>query len=168
MKKKHSVLGQQEGKSVTDWLAANQKRDAVRKLVELEMRRSLEDTRAEIIELVHSTVRRWRLGSFPVATSSDGGWTVIYKDDWNRRIPWKQIRAFSAALRLAAWGLLNRVRRCARAECGTWFFAKIPTQRFHSGKCHHIANTHDEERKRQRAAYMREHRRIQKLERRVA
>jgi hypothetical protein len=76
-------------------------------------------------------------------------------------------RAQSLALynlfQLAEQRLLDRVRKCARPDCGQWFFARFKHQRFHSEKCQLLVFRSDEQWKEHRRDYMRRLRRDEKF-----
>jgi hypothetical protein len=92
--------------------------------------------------------------------------------DWRRwEIEWdpkakgmgrSQSLALRSVLDLASEGLLGRVRKCDRENCGEWFYAKKLQQRFHSAECQRFAFTHDKEWMAKHALEMRERRAAKK------
>jgi hypothetical protein len=75
--------------------------------------------------------------------------------------------AFIALLRLADRGLLGRVRKCDRQECGRWFYARFNHQLFHSRPCQERTYRTDPAWKKKHAEQMKRLRHGKKLQEQV-
>ncbi len=163
----HTFRGEDLAGPILSWLRRQRpKNDRVEKLVRLELDRARffpgisagEDPSLEIITLVNSTMRLWNFGLVHTATATLFDWTVTWKSKPSKKASPSEMLAFLNCCLLKQRGLLDRIRQCARAGCGEWFFAKFDHQDFHSEECRKANLSADETRKEKRREYMREHR----------
>ncbi len=164
--KRKTFIGGPEGQVISAWLnsLAPERRDPILRLVRLAGKFPLlEDTRTEIAKEVADTMRRWKVGTYPqIVNTESGGYTLTWREDWNKKVPARQVQAFFAALKLIEWGLLARVKQCARPECAKWFFGVLPTMRYHDKQCQQVVEARDEQRRERRAQAMRNYRKKKK------
>jgi hypothetical protein len=159
--KRKTYIGSAEGKILAAWLDKKHKKDALLKLVRLAAKYPLlEDTRTAIGTEIKTLARRWKIAILPQVVTIESGYTLKWREDWKRGVPTPQIQAFLAACKLIEWGLLARVRECA--NCRVWYFAVLPSQRFHSKDCQNEAANRDEQRRERRAESARNYRRARK------
>ena len=99
---------------------------------------------------------RWSVGRGQNVPKVVTDWTrvVVHWDAIGRRMFRKQAMALSAALDLWSQGLLERVKECRRAKCGTWLYSRVAHKEFCSTQCqrHHLRAT--PEWRKGRAQYM--------------
>jgi hypothetical protein len=150
-----------------DWLNAKGRpgNDPVEKLLEWNARMQSEvpwpvdETKAYLARLV----RRTKFAVAPVLVG-------LRPNRW--QVDWRLVGRMAAAeglaliklLQLAEQGLLGRVRKCAKKECGRWFFARFQHQRFDKAKCQQETFRSDPEWKQKRAEHMRRLRHDKKLQ----
>jgi hypothetical protein len=164
----HAFLGEDLAAVVIEWLAGDRsKPDVVEGLIELSASAHLPGKSQEIFELIRDVVRDWQFGSAPsvgIDPASPYGVRVVDRLLTNpAQVQPLQALAFWRALDLLKLGLLDRVRRCATEGCAKWFFARYPIH-IHCCEEHRIRSLNSSERRKaDRAAWMRGHRRTQKL-----
>lgn len=154
--------------AVIQWLKARPlnkaSRDPVEKLIRLnaEEWKPGADVRA-LTRKLRAILRRSRLRLTPFwyapvltvmrFSKHRGAWAPKPLTDWRRwGVEWDaeaqgmgraQALALRGVLELASDGLLGRVRKCRRVDCGEWFFAKKRNQIFHSSECQQFTLRHD-------------------------
>jgi hypothetical protein len=153
----YSYWGELDSTPLIEWLnsKARQASDPVEKLLALNRQLPIDSTEQEVNSYLAGVVRRSKLAVAPVLVGAQ-------RDRW--RIDWRLVGNMSPSqglaliklLHLADRGLIGRVRKCARNQCGKWFFAKFQHQRFHSTPCQQETFRSDPEWRRQRALYMKE------------
>lgn len=173
---KHGFIGEKEGNALAAWLNENERGAETRKITAIvsavkELDTSLaRDVRAAI----GRAAKKSRTAGHPVTVSkipvsreyvkilrridrlladcwmrprleSHGGKLAFA---WNYRKP--SAKAVHLLAQVMQLGLVDRVRTCARANCGKWFFAKFATARYHSNVCQRRDYQTGEEWKRRR------------------
>ena len=153
----YSYWGEFDAEPLIEWLNSKAKlaNDPIEKLLTLNRQLPIESTEQEVRSYLAGLVRRSRLAVAPVLIGAR-------PDRW--RIDWRLVGkmhpsqglALVKLLHLADRGLIGRVRKCARNQCGKWFFARFQHQRFHSERCQQETFKSDPEWKKQRAEYMKD------------
>jgi hypothetical protein len=158
-----SYFGEFDGNVVVDWL--NSKRrpqgDPIEKLIELNVGRPFKSIEEDVDTYLRRLIRRSKFALAPLIKSAvPGHWEIA----WNSvgDMDHDQSLALVKLLHLANEGLIGRVRRCARKECGTWFYAKFDHMRFHSKTCQESTFKSSPEWREARRSYMRRERHNQK------
>jgi hypothetical protein len=155
----YSYWGEFDAEPLVGWLNSESRptTDPVEKLLMLNRQLPIETTEQEVSACLGGIVRRYKLAVAPVLQGAA-------PDRW--RIDWRLVGSMHPSqglalvklLHLADRGLIGRVRKCARNQCGKWFFARFQHQRFHSERCQQETFKSDPEWKMQRAKYMKDHR----------
>jgi hypothetical protein len=147
-----SYFGEFTAVPVVDWLnsSARPAGDPVEKLINLNARFPLEVPAREIEGYLAKLVRKSKFAVAPVLMEVQ---PHRWKMEWRLvgRMDPSQGLAVVKLLHLADEGLLDRVRKCARAGCGVWFFAKFSHQRFDRLTCQQQTFREDPDYKRKRA-----------------
>lgn len=173
---KHGFVGEREGNALAEWLNKNGRDSESRKITAIvsavkELDSSLErDVRAALDRAAKKSRTAGRpvtVSTIPVSRKyvkilrridhlladcwmrprleSHGGKLTFA---WNYRKPSAQgVHLLAQVIQL---GLMARIRPCARANCGKWFFAKFETARYHSNVCQRRDYQTGEEWKRRR------------------
>ncbi len=155
-------FGDRTAEPVIDWL--NSKRrpepDVVADLLELNGQLPL--SFQELLDYFAEIVRRSKFATAPVLL---GVRPNHWKIDWRLvgNMDAEQGLAFGKLIHLAEQGLLGRIRKCAKKECGRWFYARFEHQKFHAQKCQVEAFRSDPQWKEQRREYMKQLRQEKKL-----
>jgi len=142
--------------------------DSVEKLVELMGRlRSGEDTRDEMVDLINQTVKnRPELWMMPVASRTPEGMVTVTDGPVSSgpvpRMIATLLVEWNRALVLLKRGLLDRIRRCAKADCGKLFWARFSHSEYHADACRLAVEAANPEYKKNRREYMRRQRKAQK------
>jgi hypothetical protein len=159
-----SYFGEFDAEPLLEWLnhKARPARDPVQTLLGLNGELPLKATEQELRSYLADIVRRSELAVAPVLVSArPDKWSV----EWRLvgKMPPLLGLAFVKVLHLADRGLIGRVRKCGKKECGEWFYARFEHQRFHSARCQQGAFRSDPDWKKQRAEYMKRLRQDKKM-----
>jgi hypothetical protein len=83
-------------------------------------------------------------------------WKFVWMPLANRGVRDPHGLALVALYELVSQGIISRVRKCQRDECGRWFWAKFEHQKFDSKRCQEQSYHDAPAWKKRRAAYMRQ------------
>jgi hypothetical protein len=179
-------FGDARGLAVVQWLNARPsqkaKQDPVEQLIELNRKWKAGADVTAMTRKIRAILRRSELRLAPFFYTAiipamrflkhRGRLVPRPMIDWRRwRIEWDatakgmgqaQALALRSVLELAGVGLLGRVRKCKRTDCGQWFFGRKQSQVFHSVACQQYALRHQKEFMQRHAAVMRERRAAKK------
>lgn len=155
-----TYFGEFDAEPLVDWLndPRRPKGDPVGRLLNLSRKlpEPLPDASLKIPTIVARLVRDTKLAVAPVLGEvAAQGWSVNWRLVGSM-LP-KQSLAFMKLLQLGQQGVLNRVRRCARKECGRFFYARFEHNRFcktQKPRCQQRAAHSTEEWKLKRREYM--------------
>jgi hypothetical protein len=161
-----SYFGEFDAGPVTEWLNSKARAagDPVEELIELNAWLPFRATELDIRSCLAKHVSRSKLAVAPVLVgASPNRWQVDWRLVEKVRLRPLQALALIKLLHLGDKGLLSRVRKCGKRECGEWFYARFEHQRFHSKRCQQEAFRSDPEWKKHRAEYMKQLRQDKKL-----
>ena len=136
-----SYWGEMSAAPVVQWLNSKKRstRDPVERLINLNSQQlegglSGVQAREEIHSFFSALVRQSKLAVAPVLSDvSTSRWNVAWR--MVGKMDPLQGLALVKLLHLADGGLLDRVRKCASEDCGSWFYQRFSHQQFHSKKC---------------------------------
>ena len=169
VRSRHEFVGSHEAAVITEWLNDPKRppNDEVEQLIGLHVKYEaggleVMEVGQEICDFVNRVVRRWKLGTAPVASfDRTYGLTIEQRSKTDmRKVPPMQSLAFVKALELLS-GLLTRVRRCKLAGCRKWFFAVFDHAVYHSEECRVRATSSSPEFRERRRKYMQSRRKKQ-------
>ncbi len=178
-----TYYGEDTAQPLLEWLNAPEKKsDQVEKMLlafkDLESRTREFDAVRTIRSILRKSELRlkpfWRQPMVTSRTESsvrpgvylrklDRSRSVIEWDPVSSRMNVLEAGAMHKLLTLASQGLANRVRKCARRECGTWFYARFAHQECCSIRCQQSRVRSTDEWKKKRSEYMRRHRHDEKM-----
>lgn len=162
----HKFVGEEDAAIVTDYLNVSGRNldDPVMVLVELTHQFEAGQLwkGQGIVEHINRTISDYKLGRAEVHSfSTQDGFTFnenFLGDSQNAALS----LAFTRAVNLHKQSLLERVRLCAKRDCGRWFFAVLPQQSFHSDDCRTQTTSQNPKFRERRKRYMRHRRKKHK------
>jgi len=151
-----SYFGEFAAGPLVDWLNSDTRRkkfpkgDAIERGLELNAGIPIQSTQHDVESYIARLVAKSKFAVAPTVESvSPSQWTVKWTPVG--KLDFRQGMALIKLLQLADDGLLDRVRKCAKKECGRWFYAKFIHQRFHDLICQQQTFRDDPDYRRHRA-----------------
>ena len=151
-----SYFGEFTAGPLVDWLNSDVRRrkfpkgDAIERALGMIAGVPIQSTQHDVESYIGRLVAKSKFAIAPVIEAvSPSQWTVKWSPVG--RLDSRQGLALIKLLQLASDGLLDRIRRCARKDCGLWFYAKFNHMRFDNLACQQQTFRQDPDYKRKRA-----------------